>query len=81
MVREKKEKSTKRKEKDLYHHFSSDGQGRQTYVNNDVYNGSWKEGKMHGEVSAIIFSRYKCLHTLDVRLVYIINAIDCKIVG
>ena len=27
-----------------------EGKGKQTYVNNDVYDGEWKEGKMHGKV-------------------------------
>ena len=29
----------------------ADGEGRQTYVNGDVYKGQWSEGKMHGKVS------------------------------
>lgn len=28
----------------------SEGKGRQVYVNNDVYEGEWKDGKMHGKV-------------------------------
>jgi hypothetical protein len=37
----------------------SDGKGRQTYVNDDVYNGEWKAGKMHGKVSVIVSLRHK----------------------
>ena len=32
------------------HYLFSEGRGKQTYVNKDIYEGEWKEGKMHGLV-------------------------------